>query len=803
MVLAIDGPAGSGKSTIARKVAEKSDMQYLNSGNLYRAATYSLLEKNIQPDTPVNEIASTLKQIQLGFSDNRYFVNGFDVSDHLHTDLIDSHVAEFSAIPELREMVNRFMRTIVGKGGNFVVEGRDIATVVFPDADRKIYLDASVETRARRRYSQGTSDMDYESILGSIKERDTVDKNKPTGSLKMDQDSIYLDTTDLTIEEVCERVLQISKEENQTFRRSQSAIMEEKEVQNTQESDVQKKKQNADGNLQEELQEAYLKSMEQVEEGQLIDGIVIEVDSEFVFVDVGYKSEGKIPRNEFDTIPEVGSSVPVIVVKKETVNGSLVVSKRKADIKVIWKNLKDAFQDHKPVEGTFSKSIKGGFEVDLGHGISAFVPMSKADIGRIHNPESLIGVKSHFYIERLYSNNRTNIVLSRRDWLVDELERKRSDFFENVQEGDVVTGTVKSFTSFGAFIDLGGFDGLLHINDMSWGHATRPKDFVKKGETVDLKVIKLDPEEKKINLSLKHMKENPWENFDQEFEVGDVIHGQVTKLTDFGAFVEIKEGVEGLVHISELSWIKRINHPKEVLSPGDEVEAKILAYDLEQQRVSLGIKQVQSNPWDDIDEKYPVGMRLTRPVKKVVNSGAFVELEEGIDAFLHVGDLSWTERIKQASDVVEEGQEIEVMVISIDKREHKIRVGVKQLSEDPWKALARAYPKNSIIEGEVTNITDFGAFVRVQGDIEGLINKNQLADPKVHDTDQALAEMNVGDHVRCVVMDVNPKQQKLALSIRELDRKEQEKELAKYIQDDEEDEHTVTLGEFLNRDEEE
>jgi len=559
-------------------------------------------------------------------------------------------------------------------------------------------------------------------------------------------------------------------------------------------------KPNADDN-QTLLQEEYLKSMDGLEEGQLIEGTVIEITQEQVFIDVGYKSEGRIPREEFEEEPQIGDSVQVVLVSKEGRNGEVVVSKNKADLKVFWKDLRIAFQDGLPVDGVFEKSIKGGFEVNLGHGVRAFNPISKTDVFRVENPEEYVGMKTKFMIDRLYSDNKIKIVLSRRKWLEEDIDKRRSAFFEKTEIGDDVEGTVKSFTSFGAFIDLGGFDGLLHINDMSWGHVTRPKEFVKKGDVIKLKVIKLDPAEMKINLSLKHFTPDPWTTFEDKYGVDSVIKGKVTKLTDFGAFIEIEEGIEGLAHISELSWVKRIKHPQEVLSIGDEVEAKILAYDIQQGRISLGLKQVLPNPWEEMTARYPVGTRLTSVVKKITNAGAFIELEEGIDGFLHTDDISWTRRVKNPSSVMKEGEEIEVVVINVDTEARRIRLGIKQLSEDPWQALQSKAPRGTVLEGEVTSVTDFGLFVRVHGDIEGLVSKHQLVEPGTTDEteDELLAKYKAGDKVKVLVTDINTQSQRLSLSIREYQRSLQRQELSKYIHDDEE-ETTFTLGDFIKSD---
>ena len=550
-------------------------------------------------------------------------------------------------------------------------------------------------------------------------------------------------------------------------------------------------------NIQSSLQEEYLKSLEELEEGQLIDGTVVEVTPEHVFVDVGYKSEGKIPLDEFETAPEQGDNVSVVLIRKEGKGGQVVVSKKKADIRNFWKELRNAHQEGKPVKGTFDKNIKGGFEVDLGYGVRGFCPFSKADVVRVEKPEDYLNTQGEFLIDRLYSSNKLKIVLSRRGFLEQEINRRKKEFFEHTQIGDTVTGRVKSFTSFGAFIDLGGFDGLLHINDMSWGHVTRPKDYVKKGQEVTLKVIHLDPEDQKINLSLKHFTPDPWIDFEEKYQVNDVVKGKVTKLTDFGAFVELEEGVEGLVHVSELSWVKRINHPKEVLSIGDDVDVMILSYDIQQGRVSLGIKQVLPNPWDEMEKKYPVGTQLKRKVVKITNAGAFVQLEEGIDGFLHVDDLSWTKKIKNPSSVLKVDEEIDCVVTEVDPESHRIRLGVKQLSEDPWRTLQNSYPKGSVIEGEVTSVTDFGVFVKVPGEIEGLIHKFNLRGPSDETPDEELLQkFKPGDKVKAVVLDVKPSQQKLSLSIKEYQKGLQKKEISKYIHD-EEDEGTVTFGDLL------
>jgi small subunit ribosomal protein S1 len=711
-------------------------------------------------------------------------------------------------------VVNDLIRKIAA-GCNAVVEGRDMTTVVFPDAEYRFYLDASAGARARRRHDQGVSALSLEEVREAILKRDEIDRNKTEGSLTIAPGVDYIDTSILTVEEVYgtlvkklqlegHSMVQKEVETNTTF--VNDSIDSNKPVDSTtdpiegsshKEGQEGQKAPNAGDNIQTQLQEEYLKNLEQLEEGQLVDGYVIQVTQDQVFVNIGYKSEGKIPLAEFTGIPKEGDMVPVILVTKENKHGEVIVSKQKADVKIFWKNLRQAFQDHTPVEGTVEKLVKGGFDVYMGADAHAFLPISQSDAQKVDKPEKFLGQKVTCYVERLYSDGKVNIVVNRRKWLEEEIERKRNDFFANTPVGTDVTGTVKSFTSFGAFIDLGGFDGLLHINDMSWGHVTRPKDFVKKGQEIRLKVVRIDPVEKRINLSLKHFTDDPWVHFEDKYHVNDIVKGKVTKLTDFGAFIELEEGIEGLAHISEFSWVKKIQKPGDVVSIGDEVECMILGYDLQAGRVSLGLKQVTANPWTGIDEKYPAGTRLSRKVVKTTNAGAFIELEEGIDGFLHADDISWTRKVKHPGSELQPGQEIEVMVLSTDKDGRSIRLGVKQLSEDPWLSFAAAYKSGSLVEGEIASITDFGIFVRVPGGIEGLIHKSNLPENRDENPDDALKKYKVGDKIKAVVLELQPEKQKVAFSIKDYQKKVQQEEISRYMSGEESDDSTYTIRDFL------
>ncbi|MCR4821358.1 MAG: 30S ribosomal protein S1 [Treponema sp.] len=550
------------------------------------------------------------------------------------------------------------------------------------------------------------------------------------------------------------------------------------------------------GAIQTQLEES-LKGLN-IEDGQIVDGTVIQTADGYVFVDIGYRTEGRIPVQEFGSkLPKDGETVTVVVLRKDGRNGP-EISYTKAQAKQLWKDFRKYFDEKLPIEGTIEKEVKGGFDVNLGGDIHAFLPISQSDSQKVENPSKLIGTVSKFYIERLYSDNKQNVVVNRRKYLEEVINTERDKFFAEKQIGDSVKGTVKSFTSFGAFIDLGGFDGLLHINDMSWGHVTRPKDFVKKGQEVELKVIRLEPNEKRINLSLKHFSEDPWVHFEDKYHVDDIVEGTVTKLTDFGAFIELEEGIEGLAHISEFSWTKKVNKASDMVKIGDKIKCMILGYDIPAGRVSLGLKQVTANPWDSISEKYPEGTKISGKVVKLTNAGAFIQLEDGIDGFLHAEDISWTKKVKHAGSELKVDQDVEVVVLEADSENHRIRVGIKQLTDNPWKKFAEEYKPGSTLEGEITSITDFGVFVKAPDGIEGLVNKANLSDDREVPYEEAVKKYNVGDKLNVFVVDINVEKEKVAFSVKEYKKAQARKEISQYMSSSEnDDEGAYTLGDMI------
>ncbi len=778
MIIAMDGPAGTGKSTIASIIAKKLHITYLNSGSFYRALTMALNGTALDlSDT--QKVVEFCKQQKLEYKNSRLVLNGTDVEDHLHDDEISSRVAQVSSIVEIRHLVNDRMQEIT-KSLDIICEGRDMTTVVFPNAEYKFYLDASIDVQAQRRFDQGVSNMTLEEVKAAIIKRDEIDKNKAEGALRRAPDAFYIDTSTLTIEQVCEIIL--DKIQNK------GTAMEQMEVE----------KEESNDSFKTQFEES-LKDIKSLEDGQLVDGTVIEVTDELVFINIdGAKSEGKIPVEEFaGKLPKVGDVLSVQLVKLFGRNGP-EVSYTKAQSKQLWKDLRKAVDEKTPVEGKIEKEVKGGFDVNLGGDIHAFLPISQSDSTKVDEPKKLIGLVSKFYIERLYSDNKANVVVNRRKFLEEAMNKARDEFFANTQVGDTVKGTVKSFTSFGAFIDLGGFDGLLHINDMSWGHVTRPKDFVKKGQEIELKVIALNADDKRINLSLKHFAEDPWIHFEDKYHVEDIVEGTVTKLTDFGAFIELEEGIEGLAHISEFSWTKKINKAADMVKIGEKVKCMVLGYDIQAGRVSLGLKQVTPNPWDTISEKYTVDSTVHGKVVKITNGGAFVQLEEGIDGFLRAEDISWTKKVKHPGSELTVNQEVDVKVLDVNPEQRRITVGIKQLTANPWKAFAEKYEVGSTLEGEVTSITDFGVFVKVPEGIEGLVNKANLSDDKEVPYEEAVKKYNAGDKINVYVVDINVDKEKVGFSVKEYKKAQTRKEINQYMSSSDNDDGAYTLGDMLN-----
>lgn len=511
-----------------------------------------------------------------------------------------------------------------------------------------------------------------------------------------------------------------------------------------------------------QMQELLAKSFRDFKEGSIVKGRVLEIRPREVLVDIGYKSEGVIPIAEFDDMEDlqVGDEVEVLLVRLENDEGMVILSKEKAAYKQNWDKIVKVFQDGGLIKGKVKAVVKGGLTVNIG--VEAFLPGSQIDIIPPKDLQQFVGNTYDFKIVKI-NDDRKNVVLSRRELIEQERADKRSRFLEGVKVGDTVRGVVKNLTDFGAFIDLDGMDGLLHITDMTWGRLGHPSELLKVGQELDVQVLDINKEKERVSLGLKQTQKNPWEETEGRFPIGTKVKGKITNLVPYGAFVEIEEGVEGLIHVSELSWTKRITRPSDVLTIGQEVEAIVLGVNKEEQKISLGVRQLEPNPWDEIEHKYPIGKQVKGVVRNMTAYGAFVELEEGIDGMIHVSDMSWTRKINHPSEMLKKGDEVEAVVIDIDKNAQRISLGVKQLDEDPWKSIDTRYKIGDLVTGKVTKLASFGAFVQLADDIDGLVHISQLSEERVEKVKDIL---KVGQEVEARVIKVDKTERRIGLSIK-------------------------------------
>ena len=518
----------------------------------------------------------------------------------------------------------------------------------------------------------------------------------------------------------------------------------------------------------EERMEDWFKegsSTSEFEEGEVVRGRVVHVGSSEVLIDVGYKSEGAIPIEEFHRhggLPKVGDEIEVYLEAKEDNEGLIVLSKDKADKIKVWDAITQAYEKGSPVEGRVVEVVKGGLSVEVG--VKAFLPGSQVDLRPVKNLGAMIGQTIRARVIKL-NRRRGNVVLSRRAVLEEEREEKKKHTLEVLAEGMVLTGTVKNITDYGAFIDLGGIDGLLHVTDMSWGRVGHPSEIFQVGDQVEVVVLHFDRESGRVSLGYKQKSSDPWERVEQTYAPGTKVHGRVVSLTNYGAFVELEAGVEGLVHVSEMSWTRRVRHPSKLVNVGDEVEVIVLDVNRGAKRISLGMKQVEPDPWATIDERYMIGSRVAGKVRNLTDFGAFIELEPGVDGLLHISDMSWTRSVGHPSEVLKKGQDLESQILNIDKENKRISLGLKQIQPDPWTTVAQRYPMGSRVTGKIVRLTDFGAFVELEPGVDGLLHISQMANRPIGRPDEIV---NVGDELGLLVIRVDPNERRIGLSLKEL-----------------------------------
>ena len=544
----------------------------------------------------------------------------------------------------------------------------------------------------------------------------------------------------------------------------------------------------------DDMMDIYEESFNRFAEGEVVTGRIISVDKDHVLVDIGYKSEGQIKIQEFqdedgNLIANEGDLVDVMVEWWDDEEERVVLSKEKATKVKVWEDIKKSYDEDQIVKGVIVSRVKGGFSVDIG--VQAFLPGSQADLRPIRNLDEMVGKTFSFKILK-YNRKRSNIVLSRRVILEEERDSKRSETLESIEDGKIIDGIVKNITEYGVFVDLGGVDGLLHITDISWGRVKHPSELFSVGDKITVKVLSFDIERERVSLGMKQLTEDPWLAATEKYPIGSRVNGKVVSLTDYGSFVELEEGIEGLIHVSEMSWTRKIRHPSKVVSVGDVVETVVLDIKPESRRISLGMKQVVPNPWDVISEKYPVGTTIEGKIKNITDFGLFIGIGEGIDGLVHISDISWIKRIKHPSELYKKGDVVQAIVLDIEKENERFSLGIKQLQEDPWKTVAERYEVGKEITGTVTNLTDFGVFVEIEEGIEGLVHVSEISKEKIK---TPIGKFSIGDVITAKVMNINSQERRIGLSIKRLEIENEQSFLSEYVNNT--GSTTSTFGEIL------
>ncbi len=547
----------------------------------------------------------------------------------------------------------------------------------------------------------------------------------------------------------------------------------------------------AGGDEQAKMEAMYAETLKDFSEGSIVTGKILEIRDNDILVDIGYKSEGLIPKSEFKDVESlnVGDPTEVLLERLEDDEGMVVLSKQRAELQRNWQRVLSEFKEGDIIEGEITGMVKGGLLVDVG--VEAFLPGSQVDVIPVRNPQEYMGKTLEFKILKI-NEERRNIVLSRRELLEESRREQKKALLEEIKAGQVRHGVVKNITDFGAFIDLNGMDGLLHITDISWGRVNHPSDVLSVGQELDVMVLDVDMERERISLGLKQQSDNPWEGIEARFPVNSTVRGKVVNLMPYGAFIEIEEGVEGMVHVSEMSWTKRVARASDVLTVGEEVEAMVLSINVDDQKISLGMRQTEDNPWDVVAQQYPIGARVSGTVRNFTNYGAFVELQEGVDGMIHVSDMSWTRKVNHPSEVLKKGDEVEAVVLEVDPSQQRISLGLKQAQEDPWAVITSKYAIGQKVTGNVSKLASFGAFVELEEGIDGLVHISQISDDRVQKVKEVLS---VGQEVEARVIKIDPVERRIGLSIKAATVPDEEFELDDdMLQGLRSGEELVTLG---------
>ena len=779
-IITIDGPSGAGKSTVAKLIADKLGFKYLDTGAMYRAVTLYMIENQVDIKNE-EEVINALNKLNIGFDSNyRIYLDSQDITEDIRKEKVVKFVSEVSAISSVRRKMVDLQRDIA-KEGNYILDGRDAGSVVFPNADYKFYLEASLEERAKRRYKEELSkevDISFEAVKESIKKRDKYDSNRKDSPLVVPENAIIIDTTNMTIDEVAEEITDIFLNKktisifdiNSDNLRNREGIMEDNNLSNEQERNE------------------FLKAVEEFGEGDnnnsykvgnIVKGKIEKFDDSDVFINLNYKVEGKINRSEFEREPYIGEELEALIDSVDNDNGYFILSKAKLDKRRAQFVIEDAIKNNKSVKGIVKEVIKGGFNISI-MGYQAFCPFSQIEINKGIKDEEHIGKEYDF---RIIKKKGKDIVVSRRAYQEEKQNSNIETFLNNLKEGDIINGKVKNIERYGAFIGITeGLDGFLYRENMSWAKIINPKDIITRGEERAFKVLSIDREKHRVDLGLKQLENDSWVQFIEEYHVGDIIKGEVTNIKKFGAFVKVYDDVEGLIHISDLSWNSHVNSPSDFVKKGAYLECKILAIDVPERKLTLGLKQAQENPWDTVSRDFPVKSIVKCKPKRILKNFAVFELPNGLEGICDIGDFDWINSIVNIKDYIKENEDIDMVILSIDRDKQRIKLSHKHLKESPWKVFEKEHPVGSVVDGIVKAIVESGAVVSLENNLEGFMHISQIDLPKGANLEEAL---KVGETYPFVVREVNQGKHRISLSRKDYMEAQTKKETQNYISKEE------------------
>ena len=779
-IITIDGPSGAGKSTVAKLIADKLGFKYLDTGAMYRAVTLYMIENQVDIKNE-EEVINALNKLNIGFDSNyRIYLDSQDITEDIRKEKVVKFVSEVSAISSVRRKMVDLQRDIA-KEGNYILDGRDAGSVVFPNADYKFYLEASLEERAKRRYKEELSkevDISFEEVKESIKKRDKYDSNRKDSPLVVPENAIIIDTTNMTIDEVAEEITDIFLNKktisifdiNSDNLRNREGIMEDNNLSNEQERNE------------------FLKAVEEFGEGDnnnsykvgnIVKGKIEKFDDSDVFINLNYKVEGKINRSEFEREPYIGEELEALIDSVDNDNGYFILSKAKLDKRRAQFVIEDAIKNNKSVKGIVKEVIKGGFNISI-MGYQAFCPFSQIEINKGIKDEEHIGKEYDF---KIIKKKGKDIVVSRRAYQEEKQNSNIETFLNNLKEGDIINGKVKNIERYGAFIGITeGLDGFLYRENMSWAKIINPKDIITRGEERALKVLSIDREKHRVDLGLKQLENDSWVQFIEEYHVGDIIKGEVTNIKKFGAFVKVYDDVEGLIHISDLSWNSHVNSPSDFVKKGAYLECKILAIDVPERKLTLGLKQAQENPWDTVSRDFPVKSIVKCKPKRVLKNFAVFELPNGLEGICDIGDFDWINSIVNIKDYIKENEDIDMVILSIDRDKQRIKLSHKHLKESPWRVFEKEHPVGSVVDGIVKAIVESGAVVSLENNLEGFMHISQIDLPKGANLEEAL---KIGETYPFVVREVNQGKHRISLSRKDYMEAQTKKETQNYISKEE------------------